>query len=488
MKGKIYLDTRKDQELKGGFYPLKVELTGLGKQKRFSLKMKFQKQEWDFLKQEPGLNKTKQLVVRKKKSLLDSLLLQSLDDVNIDYDYIKSKLLGNHNKINSTSTKIDFIEIGYDLANELKKIKNSKGIFKEGNAKVYENVLNQFKKFKPSVLLNELDYETLVQFKNEQLIAGNKKNTVHSYLRTLRAIYNEALRRAKLKLDHSPFEGVFKDIHVKKNRTKKRNISKEAIRILESLNNNLANGQQKAVDLFLLQFYFGGQDLVDIFYLEKSQISNSNRVYFTRGKLDDGGYEFDLNIFTKTKFLLNKYRGEDDTFYFPWRKDPKGYITFRSRLNRDLKLIQYNYNEHISRIEKLNGKTYHKLEVLPLSGNITTKVARHTFATIGSRLYVEPDLLRALMGHERDDVDTIYKDVYPEEERDYHHKMIIDTKDIQVSKMYVYNLEFFNENKVRSWKYKYFQSIPTEQELEDNLTFKKYTKPRFFKEIFLIEK
>lgn len=423
--------------------------------------------------------------------MLESLLLKSIDDYSITFDSIKTALkkgidINEDNKINQNNKKVDFIQFGYDLAEEKKKLRTAKGIVKEGNAKVYDNVLNQFTKYKSSINVLDIDYNTLVEFKDSQLRIGNKKNTINSYLRTLRAIYNEALRRYKFKVDHKPFEGIFKDVTVKLNRTKKRHISKQTLKILEYFEGNLARGQQEAIDLFLLQFYFGGQDLTDIFYLEKKQVSKNQRIYFTRGKLEDGGYEFDLKIFLKASVILQKYKYGTDGFVFNWRKDFKGYNNFRNRLNKNLRKIQDNYNDHVRRIEYFTGVNYHKIDVLPLEGYITTKVARHTFATIGSRLYIEPDLLRSLMGHERDHVDTIYKDVYPEEERDKYHKQIIDTSGIEVEQMYVYQLEYFNSDRIRKWKYRYFKELPSETELIEEVTLKKYSQPRYFKQIYLI--
>ena len=58
------------------------------------------------------------------------------------------------------------------------------------------------------------------------------------------------------------------------------------------------------------------------------------------------------------------------------------------------------------------------IEVMPLGGNLGVKVARHTFANIAKNLFLEPDLIRELMGHERDDVDNYYKDRFPEKVRD----------------------------------------------------------------------
>jgi integrase len=83
-----------------------------------------------------------------------------------------------------------------------------------------------------------------------------------------------------------------------------------------------------------------------------------------------------------------------------------------------------------------------KIKVRPLDGNIGIKVARHTFATFGKNLFIDADCLRELMGHERDDVDTIYKDRYPEAIRDEAHLKIIDSPIVGV----VGDGEFRNKN------------------------------------------
>ena len=161
-------------------------------------------------------------------------------------------------------------------------------------------------------------------------------------------------------------------------------------------------------DLFLLQFYFGGQDLIDIYYLKTKNIHNK-RVFFQRAKIADRGYEFDLSIIDKAQKIINKYNA--DPYLFPGRKDYTGYLTFRNRYGRYLIKIQ----------------TQLGIDVLPKGGNLGIKVARHTFAMRGKLLFVDPDLLRELMGHERDDVDNYYKDRYPEKVRDQAQKQIINS-------------------------------------------------------------
>ena len=97
-------------------------------------------------------------------------------------------------------------------------------------------------------------------------------------------------------------------------------------------------------------------------------------------------------------------------FVFPWRKDFEGYKNFRDNLRRSMDHVQ-----------EITG-----IDVLPLGGKIRVKVARHSFATIGKQLFIDADLLRELMGHERNDVDTIYKDKYPQKTRDKAQLLIIE--------------------------------------------------------------
>ena len=435
MEGKIYLDIREGQKRKSG-YPVICDLHA-GKRLQFTLKMNFQKEDWDFDQELPKNDKRKQLILKKKKGVLADLITRSLDDKNISLSYIREALTSKNDLSSSSTSFYEFVEL---LIEKQEKVLDEYGIQKKGNALVYKNASKQLAKFKPKLNIGEINYTLLDDFKQHQLELGNKKNTIHSYLRTFRAIYNEAVRR-NIVNDTKPFKDIFKGVTLKKNRTKKRHLSKESLFILENLE-DLAEGQRLAVDFFLLQFYFGGQDFKDIYYLKKNQISG-NRIYFTRGKLDENGYEFDLAIPSKARIIIDKYKtSEKGQFLFPFRKDYAGYKTFIRRVQKNLQIVQNNYNDHIQRILEFTGETFRKLVVEPHDTPISTKVSRHTFGTIGSRLFVEPDLLRALMGHERDDVDTIYKDVFPESVRDKSHFEIINTTEVSKQAQKVkYNLK-----------------------------------------------
>jgi integrase len=273
-----------------------------------------------------------------------------------------------------------------------------------GNLKVYQNVLNQFEVFIEDLPASEINYNVLTDFKQYLINKGNSKPTIHGYLSTLRSLYNKASIKYGFE-NKKPFAGVFAGMKIKSYNSKKKHISKESIEKLESWTG--PKMKTEAVDFFLLQFYFAGADLIDIYYLEKKQIVN-NRLFFERGKTNTGKL-IDLYIHPKAAAILKKYKNSTK-YVFEFRKDVKGYETFRSRYAKNLKAIQ----------------TALGIEVMPMGGNLGVKVARHTFATIGKNKMIDADILRELMGHERDDVDNYYKDKFPAEMRDKALMDIID--------------------------------------------------------------
>lgn len=277
-----------------------------------------------------------------------------------------------------------------------------------GNIKVYENAVAQFNVLIKDVPMLHLDYPTLLRFKTYQQGLGNSKATVHQYLRTLRTIYNKGLLFYKLH-DTKPFKGLFTGLTVKSHANKKKYITKHSIAQLERYSFN--PGIQMHLDLFLLQFYLGGTDLKDLYYLKKAQL-RKGRVYFERGKTDTG-IMLDLKLHPKAEAIIKKYPSGDE-WLFPWRKDLKGYEGFRRRNGRALIFIQ---NEFAGMAERNNDDAM-KIDVLPLGGNLATKIARHTFANIAKGLMLPEDIIRELMGHQRDDVDNYYKDKYPQDMRD----------------------------------------------------------------------
>jgi len=300
-------------------------------------------------------------------------------------------------------SQIGFIDYAKKLIAEMKTVAENLGKYDLkaknkilGNVKCYENVIAQFGNFGKNVSLQNLDYTILMQFKNYNQSIGNSNATIHLYLRTLRTIYNKGILIHKF-ADQKPFKGVFDNLKTRSYDSQKKYLDRATLQKLEGL--DLKTAKQKYVDLFLLQFYFGGCDLIDLYYLKKRQI-RKGRIVFERTKTNTGT-RIDLKVHPKAQAIIDKYPKDGD-WLFPWKKEIESYVTFRGNYQRDIILLQKAA----------------EIEILPDGGNLGIKVARHTFANMAKTLNIETDVIRELMGHERDDVDNYYKDKYPEAIRD----------------------------------------------------------------------
>ena len=123
---------------------------------------------------------------------------------------IKLKLLGTPIALSSKNF--------YDFFDIIIQEKRRSG--KIATADIYLIAKKNLMIYKNYLLFSQIDYNFLNSFKNWKLSVGNKKNTVHSYLRKIRFVYNEGVRRGLIE-DKKPFLGVFRGVTVKANRTKK---------------------------------------------------------------------------------------------------------------------------------------------------------------------------------------------------------------------------------------------------------------------------
>lgn len=382
---------------KNGF-PVIITLREKTRQKRIQFKLFSFIEHWNEEKQMPNPLHPKYVHISQDIIILNNKIEEILKDRLTDFTEV-ANLLRNSLDRDLQAKGEDFYFFTDQLIDEMK----INGSF--SNAKVYDTVKVQLKKYKSDVSFNDFDYNFLIGFINFKKMIGVKSTTIHSYLRTLRAIYNQAIFRKGIS-DKKPFVGVFKGLKIRSHQSKKKYLSSEDILVLE--NANLKGLKSYIRDLFLLQFYLGGQDLKDIHYLKYENI-NEDRIYFKRSKVASG-YVFDLAITPKVRNILKKYSQNDGEYIFSDRKDYAGYVTFRRRYGKYLVLIQKELN----------------IKIKPLGGVLGIKVARHTFANIGKLKGIEVDMLRELMGHERDDVDNYYKDKYPEAQRDQAQLKIIN--------------------------------------------------------------
>jgi hypothetical protein len=93
-------------------------------------------------------------------------------------------------------------------------------------------VLRKFNKGK-DISFPKLNYTFLTRFEHDHLKKGNALNGLAVFMRTIRAIYNQAIKSGLAEQELYPF----KNYEIKSIKTRKRAISIEAIRAIQQLEN-----------------------------------------------------------------------------------------------------------------------------------------------------------------------------------------------------------------------------------------------------------
>src|SRR5690606_36618340 len=153
------------------------------------------------------------------------------------------------------------------------------------------------------------------------------------YISQLKSMYNKGIRKYNLP-DTQPFRHTLDNFTIKSFNAKKKYIEITDIKKLEDFNSKL-KGQQRNRDLFLLQFYLGGCDLTDLYFLPMTALFK-DCVLIERSKT---GQVASLKLHPKAKAIIERYKCVSGQWVFPWDKDHDRYHYFISNYTLSLKRI-----------------------------------------------------------------------------------------------------------------------------------------------------
>lgn len=384
----------KNDGIRNGVYPVKLIVSHQKKIKRKTIAHASEHQ-WDHRKELPlpSHDDFEALYgfIMEARLKASQMAFRNLTDLEAAMNYLESV----------PHVSADFYAFGEAMVKQMR----SEG--RSGNADVYMMALNNLKDFRPKLRFEDITSVLLEEYKASKKASGVKNSSLRTYLAEIRAIYNKAVRLGRCE-DRQPFKGVFHGLKVNVRRQKNEYLDRENLDKLLTAS-GLPLAQKRARDFAVLQFYLCGVDLMDIYYLKWEQISGS-RVWLKRSKLGDRGYEFDVLLIPEAMEIIDFWKNDKRSEYvFPWDKDPERYKTWRRRHVHSLAIVQ-----------KKCG-----IQVQPMGGNLGVKVMRKTFATLAKFQGIDSDIIRELMGHERNDVDTAYKDKFPQEVRDRAQRSVI---------------------------------------------------------------
>ena len=284
---------------------------------------------------------------------------------------------------------LTFKEYGEQLVNDLLSINKS------GNAIIYRTAINRLLAFtsNPKLRFLEINYNLLEGFKRQLQKDGVKQNTISNYFRTLRAIYNKAIK-AKL-IDRSYYP--FLDIPIKTERTAKRAITIDSLQEIAKLQLKPKSQEWHARNYFLLSFVLIGASFTDLCYLTSANI-RKGRLTYRRRKT---GQELNIKLLPYTEKLLCYYANTNSKYLLPII--PTGTAEDSLRAKAVIMQAIKQTNKYLKRIGSACN----------IDSEITTYVARHTWATTAKRLGYSIELIAEALGHEHGNkITNIYLDSF----------------------------------------------------------------------------
>lgn len=266
-----------------------------------------------------------------------------------------------------------------------------------GNSIAYSCAINKLASYvgKDNLEFEAITYKFLEEFNIYMLAEGLKVNGVSNYLRTIRALFNKAIKDGTLEGKLYPFTG-FK---IRNEKTISRALTlPEMARIasLELIENTPIWHQR---NLFLLSYCFVGMNLADLLTLARENVVDG-RIVFRRKKTHK---VYSIHIQDKAREIFTHYftalpESKKD-FLLPFVKNGSNPI----KLKKDIQQATKNCNDYLGKLAQL----------CQINKPVTTYYARYSWANIARGLGFSKDLIAEALGHEYGNrVTGIYLDNY----------------------------------------------------------------------------
>ena len=288
------------------------------------------------------------------------------------------------------------------------------GLQMEGNfgtAHVYRSSLNAIIAYrgKDDFAFNEVTSEWLKGFEVYLRGRGCSWNTVSTYLRTFRAVYNRAVD-----LHRAPYvPHLFRSVYTGTRADHKRALGNEDMKRVFcklSQSSGASSNMRRAQELFVLMFLLRGLPFVDLAYLRKSDLRD-NVITYRRRKT---GRPLSVTLTSEAMAILKRYMDRDSSspYLFPLLNSREG--------------TKEAYHEYQLALRNFNRQLMLLGEMLGLGDKLSSYTARHTWATTAYYCEIHPGVISEAMGHSSITVTETYLKPFQNKKIDEANKKVVD--------------------------------------------------------------
>ena len=382
--------------------PLMLRITKDRKLKYSSIGISINPVYWDFEKNKPRRNcpnrvNIERVIADKITSYRSKMIELQAENKDFTATSLHERL------INPVSKKT----VGELFLSQIKSLNGQK---RTGYALSHLEAYNSLVKFNGhlNIYFSDIDTTWLKRYENWLRSGGSAENTIGKRIRTLRAVFNLAIEQKTVKAEYYPFKAY--KVSKLSQATAKRSISKEHINQIVGYQSN-HRYTALAIDLFTFSYLTGGINFVDMAYMKGGNLMDGRLIY-TRKKT---GKLIRLPLQPRALEIIEKYLSpfaNDEDYIFPILSAfHKTEIQKRNRIHKV-----------ITKINKCLKEVGKELKI-PI--DLTTYVARHSYATVLKRAGVSTSIICESLGHSSEKVTQYYLDSFENSQIDEAMKNLL---------------------------------------------------------------
>lgn len=390
----LTLDMRRAK--KDGTYPVIIRISHYNRSTSFTTGVSVPEKDWDFDKKVIRKTYMGTTSVTRLNNFLNKQRVKAIDIVNRlkEEDQLRFMSITQLKEQLTQSEKVhSFFSFVEKLITEMKKEERF------GNAKAYQTVLNSVKEFtgNKDLYFEELNYEFLMKYQTDFLSkekkTGKKEYNINSknkitkknslnglsvYMRTIRAIFNRAIKSGIVDKNLYPFDKYI----IKNEPTKKRALEMDDIRKILLIDLSAEDKLFHTRNYFMASYLMCGMSFIDMAFLTVEDLKNG-RVSYRRKKTSK---LYNFIISEQLKQILDYYlKGKSKTdFVFPIIKPGK---------------LEEQYNDIADARKKYNVRLKLLAEKCGIESHLTSYVSRHSFATQAVLQNLPLQAVSQMLGH-----------------------------------------------------------------------------------------
>jgi len=281
---------------------------------------------------------------------------------------------------------------------------------KIGNSKTYNDSLNAFRRFAPGKPeFSDVSPKLLAKF--ETFLRRNDwtDGGISVVMRTMRATFNHAIRYGVCKPEFYPFN--IYEIKKLKAKPKRRALTREDVRKIEMFNTTLYPELTNARNYFVFSYYTRGMNFADMIRLRWDESINNGKIVYYREKT---GGKFTIGILKPVKEILN--------YYFTLG-NPAGYI-FPVLLKEEMTEKQIFWRKK-RKLKEYNSRLREIAALVGVKNDLTSYVARHSFATNLKQAGAQTNIIKDLLGHSDTRTTETYLKSFSDQELDQVSELLL---------------------------------------------------------------